>query len=306
VQPTSTFPATPAAGMALVVAATACFAALDTTTKFVGATVSVVMVMWFRYTFQAVVTGSTMWPARGRALLRTRHPGLQAARAVLLLLSSVLAFFSLQTMPLGEFTAIVMLTPLLITLLAGRALGEKASWLNWATVSGAFVGALMVIRPEGEGVEVVAMALPLALVGCNAAFQLITGKLARLEDARTSHFYTGLIGALIATLALPLAWQPPRSWQGWALLVLMGVFGTVGHFLLMLGYRRAAAATLTPWLYFQIGFATLAGWIVFAHAPDAWALTGIAVIALCGLGGQWLDQRRRQVRLAHLAGQQAD
>jgi drug/metabolite transporter (DMT)-like permease len=297
VKHTSTFSSTPAAGMALVVAATACFAVLDTTTKFIGATVSVVMVLWFRYTFQAVVTGSTLWSARRRMLLHTRHPALQGARAVLLMLTSVFAFFSLQTMPLGEFTAVVMLTPLLITLLASRTLGEKVTLLNWLTVIGAFIGALLVIHPDGEGVEVVEMAMPLALVACNAAFQIVTGKLARLEDAGTSHFYTGLIGALIATLALPLAWQPPGSWQGWALLLLMGVFGTLGHFLLILGYRRAAASALTPWLYFQIGFATLAGWLVFAHAPDAWALTGISVIALCGLGGQWLNQRRRLTRL---------
>jgi drug/metabolite transporter (DMT)-like permease len=279
--------------MALVVAATACFAALDTTTKFVGATVSVVMVLWFRYTFQALVTGSTLWPARGRRLLHTRHPGLQAARAVLLMLTSVFAFYSLQTMPLGEFTAIVMLTPLLITLLAGRALGEKVTLLNWLTVIGAFVGALMVIRPEGDGVDVGELFMPLGLVACTAAFQIVTGKLARLEDAGTSHFYTGVIGALLATLALPLAWQPPGSWQGWGLMLLLGVFGTLGHFLLMLGYRQAAASALTPWLYFQIGFATLAGWLVFAHAPDAWAVAGISVIALCGVGGQMLGRRRR-------------
>jgi drug/metabolite transporter (DMT)-like permease len=278
------------AGMLFVVAATACFAALDTTTKFIGATASVVMVLWFRYTFQALVTGGTLWPRRGMRLFHTRYPRLQLARALLLVLTSVLAFYSLQVMALGEFTAIVMLTPLLITLCAGPALGERVGLVRWLAVGGGFAGALLVIRPDAADFTL-ALLLPLALVACNAGFQIVTSKLARLDDAGTSHFYTGCIGALIATAALPLAWQPPGSWAGWGLLLLLGVLGTAGHFLLILGYRQAAAASLTPWLYFQIGFATLLGWLVFAHAPDALTLLGIAVIALCGLGGHWLSRR---------------
>lgn len=279
-----------AAGMLFVIAATACFAALDTTTKLVGATASVVMVLWFRYTFQALVTGGTLWPRRGMAMFRTRYPRLQAARAVLLVMTSVFAFYSLQVMPLGEFTAIVMLTPLLITLFAGPALGERVTLVSWLAVGGAFAGALLVIRPEGSDFDW-ALLLPLALVACNAGFQIVTSKLARLDDAGTAHFYTGCIGAAIATLALPLAWQPPGSWLGWGLLLLLGVLGTLGHFLLMLGYRSAAASSLTPWLYFQIGFATLLGWLVFSHAPDALTLLGIAVIAVCGVAGQWFGRR---------------
>jgi drug/metabolite transporter (DMT)-like permease len=38
--------------------------------------------------------------------------------------------------------------------------------------------------------------------------------------------------------------------------------------LLILAYQRAPAATLTPYLYAQIGFAMLGGWIVFSHVPD--------------------------------------
>jgi hypothetical protein len=42
----------------------------------------------------------------------------------------------------------------------------------------------------------------------------------------------------------------------------MGLMGTVGHFMLILAYYRAPAATLTPYLYAQIGFAMLGGWLV--------------------------------------------
>ena len=71
----------------------------------------------------------------------------------------------------------------------------------------------------------------------------------------------------------------------------LGALSSSGHFLLILGYMRVRAATLTPFLYFQIVFATLVGWIGFGHAPDALTLLGIAIITGCGVLGTWLASR---------------
>ncbi len=73
----------------------------------------------------------------------------------------------------------------------------------------------------------------------------------------------------------------------------MGLMGTVGHFFLILAYQRAPASTLTPYLYAQIAFAMLGGWLVFSHVPDAVSLFGMALIAVCGAAGAWLTVRER-------------
>ena len=74
--------------------------------------------------------------------------------------------------------------------------------------------------------------------------------------------------------------------------------GTVGHFLLILAYQRAPASTLTPYLYVQIGFAMLGGWVVFSHVPDGWSIAGMALIALCGAAGAWAAVRESRVQAA--------
>jgi drug/metabolite transporter (DMT)-like permease len=84
------------------------------------------------------------------------------------------------------------------------------------------------------------------------------------------------------------------GWSWWALLCLMGFMGTVGHFFLILAYQRAPASTLTPYLYAQIAFAMLGGWLLFAHVPDATSLLGMALIAVCGAAGAWLTVRERR------------
>jgi drug/metabolite transporter (DMT)-like permease len=284
------------AGIALVIAAVACFATLDTTTKYISLGVPVLMALWFRYLFQAVATAAAVLPTRGLAVLRTAHPRFQCLRGVLLLLTSLFAFFSLKYMPVGEFTAIVMITPLVITLLAATQLNERVSPLRWTLVVGGFAGTMIIIRPGSDDFSWTLL-LPLGLVASNAWFQVLTSKLARTEDPMTMHLYTGWVGALLSSLALPFVWTTLESWTLWAGLCLMGLMGTVGHFLLILAYQRAPAATLTPYLYAQIGFAMLGGWLVFAHVPDRWSLAGIALVAVCGAAGAWLTVRESRVRM---------
>lgn len=277
-------------GILLTVTAMACFASLDTTTKFVTTSVPLLMALWVRYTFQALATTLLVLPARGLSALKTVHPRFQVLRGVLLLLTSLFAFLSLRYMPVGEFTAIVMITPLIITLLASTSLGESVSLQRWLLVAGGFTGTLTIIRPGAETFNWVTL-LPLGLVACNSWFQVLTSKLARTEDPVTMQLYAGWVGALLVSLALPFFWTSEISWQLWALMGLMGALAAVGHFLMILAYKSGPAASLTPYLYAQIGFAMIGGWIVFSHVPDGWSLVGIAMIAVCGVGGAWLAVR---------------
>lgn len=282
------------AGIGLVILAVSCFATLDTTTKFISASVPLFMALWFRYAFQALATTAAVLPLRGLAVLRTAHPKFQILRGVLLLLTSLFAFFSLRYMPVGEFTAIVMITPLVITLLASTALAERVSLARWSLVAGGFVGTLIIIRPGGDDFTWATL-LPLGLVASNSWFQVLTSRLARTEDPVTMHLYTGWVGTLLASLALPFVWTELASWSLWGWMVLMGGAATAGHFMLILAYQRAPAATLTPYLYCQIGFAMLGGWLVFSHVPDQWSLIGMLLIAVCGAAGAWLAVRESRV-----------
>lgn len=277
-----------ALGIALLVCATLCFALLDTTSQFVGPAVPVLMAVWLRYVVQTLMTTALLWPQRGRALLRTRAPGWHLGRGLLMLGSSATAYIALRHVPVGEFTAIMMLVPLVVTLLAALMLRERVSVLTWALVVGGLTGALIVIRPKGSDFHG-AMLLPLLLVLINAVYQIVTSRMVRTEDPGTIHFYSGLLGLACCSLLLPWGWAPLANATLWALVALLGVFGSIGHYLLIQAYHHAPASRLTPYLYAQIAFATLAGWAVFGHAPDIWTVAGIGLIALCG----WLGARLR-------------
>lgn len=216
------------AGIALVVTAMACFASLDTTAKLISASVPLLMAIWFRYCFQAVATTLVVLPQRGLAVLKTKHPKFQLLRGLLLLTSSFFAFGSLQYLPVADFTAICSLVPLIITLLAGRMLGERVSRLRWVLVLGAFAGAMVIIRPGGANF-IWPMLLPLGAVVSYSWFQLLTSRMVKTENLLTMHLYTGWVGTLVASVMLPFVWVQPTAIQLGQLL-LMGMLGTVGHF----------------------------------------------------------------------------
>ena len=283
-------------GIAMAIAAVAGFAVLDTSTKFVSASVPVLMALWVRYMFQAVATTALVLPMRGRSVLRTAHPKFQFLRGVLLMMSSLLAFFSLKYMPVGEFTAIAMISPLVITLLAAVALKEHVSVARWLLVLGGFAGTMIIIRP-GHANFAWTMLLPLGLVVTNALFQILTSKMARTEDPVTMHIYTGWVGSILITIFLPFVWVPLPTVELWGWLLLMGLAATLGHFMLILAYQRAPAATLTPYLYTGIGFAMLGGWLVFSHVPDTWSIIGMVMIAVCGALGAWLAVKEGRLRM---------
>jgi drug/metabolite transporter (DMT)-like permease len=290
--------ARPQLGVALIVMMAACFATMDTSIKYLGAFIPVLLIMWARYLTQTLVMAT--WLLRSRtASFRAVHPRFQLLRGFLLLATSTMSFYGVQYLPVAEFTAINMLTPVVVTLLAAWVLHEPVSRLRWALVWGGFAGAIIVIRP-GSGLFGWAVIFPLAGALSYASFQVLTSKLAGLENPFTTHFYTGLTGTLVLTPLLllspidVLASLQGAAPQHLALMLGIGLLGTTGHLLLILALGVAPTATLMPFVYVQIAAAAAVSWLVFRYIPDGWAWLGMAVIAACGAASAWLNVRAAQ------------
>lgn len=285
----------PLLGIALIVAMGVSFAVLDTAVRWIGAFVPVLAVLAWRYATQAVMMA--VWLALDRRRgFRPQRVGFQLLRGALLLTTSAFSFFGLQHVPVAEFTAINMLTPVLVTLLAAWLLKERVSRLRWALVALAFGGALVVIRP-GAGIFGWEVLYPLACACSYASFQVLTSRLAGHEDPLVTHFWTGAVGTAIV---LPVLWASPIDAAGalaqadaltWGVMVLAGLAGTAGHLMLILALGMAPASTLMPFVYTQIASATLAGFIVFGRLPDAFGWLGMGIIAVAGAASAWLNLR---------------
>jgi drug/metabolite transporter (DMT)-like permease len=300
----------PLLGIVLVIGAASCFAVMDTTVRYVGAFFSVALVLWTRYALHATIM--TLWiTASKRRSFRSANPMFQIARGALLAFSSSMAFAALRRMPVAEFTAIVMLTPVVATLVARAWLKERISPLRWTLVAGGFIGALVVIRP-GSGIVGWAALLPLAATFSNAAFQIMTSRFAPHEDPFTTNFYTGATGMAIATPILLASVADPidtlMSAPGPQVGALMAVaaLGTSGHLMLIMALGKAPASTLMPFQYAQLAVAALAGYVVFGVVPDTWGWVGMAIIGICGAASAWLNVRAATDKHRPISAVQAD
>jgi len=277
------------------------FATLDASIKHAAVLAPVLMLLWFRYAFQALATLALRFPVQKFGLLATANPRFQLLRGVLLLVTSACSFLGLQYLPVGEFTAMTMLSPVAATALAAWVLKTHVSHQRWLLLIAGLTGVLLVVRPGGQ-VFSWALLFPALHIASYAWFMVLTSRLSGEENPYTTHFYTGLVGTLLMCPVVAFSWETAALAAHWPWFVLIGFLGTFGHLMLIRAFARAPAPVLTPYLYTQIGFATLFGWLFFSHVPDTLAWLGIAVIASSGIGNALLLSREVNRPLASSPG----
>jgi len=253
---------------------------------------SVLQVVWARYTSAFVVALFVYNPVSHPHLLRTRQPWLQFGRGWMLIGSTLLNFLALRWLQLDEALSIVFATPFLVSILSGPMLNEWIGWRRWIAVLVGFGGVLLVTRPGFGGMHPAAF-ISVAAAVCYAFYAIMTRLAARTDSNETSLFYGNLLGAVVMLPIVPFVWTTPESWFITALMVATGILGSLGHFMLIAGHRLAPASLLSPFIYTQLIWVITLGYLVFGQTPTGWTLAGAAVVITSGL---YVLYRERVVR----------
>ncbi len=278
----------------MIVASVLCFSCLDSTVKYLSPRYPVPLLVWFRWSVQALALLLVWGPRMGRGLLRTQRPVIQLLRGIALIASSVLFTTALKHLPLAEVTALNYSTPLIVALLAAVVLREKLTSAQVAFVLVGIVGMLLIVRPGSAVFQPVAL-LALCSAVCYSIFTILTRTVIN-DDPRVSLFIPALVGAVVMSLVVPtITWPAEIRPLDIGLLVAGSLIATCGHFLFILAFRHGPVASLTPFSYFQIVFATLIGWVVFGTFPSSMTLAGMAIITTSGLLITWQAHRRQRV-----------
>src|SRR5690606_34789373 len=152
------------------------FGIQDAVSKMLVQTYSPFLITMMRYWgFAAFALFMVARQAPLRQALVSRAPGWQVLRGVLLIADIWFFALALQTVPLGELQAIVIVYPLLVTLFAIPILGEKVGIFRFAAVGAGFLGALIIMRPGGVSLEW-GVAYALASAALYAVYIVVTRK----------------------------------------------------------------------------------------------------------------------------------
>ena len=256
------------------------FAHVNAIAKHLSMDYPTLQVLWVRFAFQALMSA----PLLGRGLfhfMRTRVLGLQLLRSFYLAVCTVLFFVGLQLVSFVEITAVLFLAPILVTALSAPMLGETVGKRRWAGVIVGFAGALIIVRPGIDILQLSAI-VPLGAAAFLALYQISSRVVSRSDHAMTTLVYTPLVGVLITSVLVPFVWQAPNA-EGWFFMVLLGILGIGGQYALIKAFEATEASVLAPFFYSLLIWATILGFLVWEELPDAWTVLGAAVMIASGL-----------------------
>ncbi len=270
-------------GIWMMIAVTFIFAVQDAVSRHLGGAYNVYMVVMIRYWFfAAFVIWLAVRKAGGlRAAAATRAPLAQITRGLLLAGEVMVMVVAFVRLGLVETHAVFAAYPLLVAALSGPILGEKVGWRRWMAIAVGFVGILIILRP-GLGVFSPLAVLPLIAALMFAVYGLLTRYVARYDAPSVSFFWTGVAGAVLATIMGIPNWQPMVG-TDWLWMAALCITSSTAHWLMIRAYQLAEASDLQPFAYFQLVFIAIIGFAVFGERVEWPVMIGAAIVVSAGL-----------------------
>jgi drug/metabolite transporter (DMT)-like permease len=230
------------------------------------------------------------WRDPGR-LWRTRRPGFQLSRSLLMLVMPLSFALSLHVgLPSDTVWGEFWFAPVCTLLIARLVMGERVPWPVWAATAAGCLGSAVILRPTGELTSGTAL-LPLAMALSFGVYLAMTRSL-RSEVVHANLFYTALGVFALLTPVMPMIWVTPNAHDA-LVLVCIGLVGLFALFLLDRAAAMAPLAASTPFVYVQVlGVLTLA-WVWHGHAPARAPLLAALSIAAVLVWLWWRGARER-------------
>ena len=272
----------------------------DTIIKFLSDAYALHQLVFIRAIFGLLIIVPPVLMRQGIAALRTTRPSVHALRGLLIVLANLTFFAGLASLPLAEASAVVFVSPVLITIFSHYFLGEQIGVWRWSAVVIGLIGMICVVQPFGARVELVFL-WPLAAAVCYAGFTVTTRFLGRTEGIASLATYS-IVSFLVVSVAMGLlvgdgsfantgnpnlefllrAWRWPDVGD-LGQITAIGVLSAVIAIAMSAAYRAGEASFLAPIEYVNLPLVLLWGFLIFGDFPNVLALVGMALIAFGGM-----------------------
>ncbi|MDE1466341.1 DMT family transporter [Aurantiacibacter sp. D1-12] len=260
----------------------------------------------FRYCLGAAVLSALLLAKEGTApFLNVPKPGVQALRGLGVGVATLTFFGSVWLMPLADAVAITFTQPMITAILASVFLGEKLRPSTVVATVVAFIGVLIVLRPNFAEIGWAAL-LPVVCAFGMATLMTANRAARGAGSALAAQVYVAIGASVVLVIGAAIGdasgvqgaeWYWPE-WHVLARTAVVAFTATTAHWLIFKGTQRAGAATVAPMTYVQILVAASLAWIFFGEAPDAIAMGGASLIIGAGLW-LWYLGRKRDILAEH-------
>ncbi len=203
------------------------------------------------------------------------------------------SFYSMDRLPLADWTMIGKMAPFFTLLFSAIILGEKVDAFRKVCLVVAAVGSMFIVKPSFSNI----LLFPSVLCLCDAILSGVAYTLVRkLGIAGVSGslivFYFSLSSS-IATLPFAIFGYKEMSAMQFFLLFAAAACGFATQILLTVAYRLAPSKDISIFEYSQIVFAAFLGYVFLSQVPDSSSIAGYAIIILAASMLFLCDKERR-------------
>ncbi len=250
------------------------FTIMGSLIKHLSQTLPITVIVFFR--MLVALTLLLPWIMRNRfASVATSRLGLHMLRSVTGFIALMCLVFSLSRLDLADAVALSFTTPLWMIATAAVLLGEGSGLRRWMATAIGFGGVLVIVRPGMNPDPAMLAALASAFLGSLSLAWV--KKLLVSDSALTITFYFSFIGTLISVVPAIVFWVQPTPSE-FLLLIAVGMLAVTGLMCAAQAYKLADATVVSPVDFTRMPIAAAIGYVVFEELPDAWTLSGTAII----------------------------
>lgn len=239
------------------------------------------------------ITGVWLLTAYGPKIFNTPRLKWHVLRSICTTGSSFSVVTALGYLPLADFYGITFISPFIIALFSFLLLGEKVGWRRISAMVVAFIGVLIVAGPQYQTHNAGLFWAFLAPV-CLALNVLCVRKMGHNDPIALFAFFPFVGIALFNVGFVVPAYHVPEIHHLWVFVlatcsVMGGLIGTT------VGFARATeSAVVAPFLYTQIIWGVVVGFVLFNTIPTQTTFIGAGLVIAAGLYSLY-----REHKLAH-------
>jgi drug/metabolite transporter (DMT)-like permease len=185
---------------------------------------------------------------------------------------------------LGDSTAIVLSSPIFMTLLAIMMYGEKVRWHRWSAIVLGIAGVALITKPQPESFSYWTLLAAAAAI-CSAGRDLVTRSIGtHVNSLAVAFCATALLAVFGAALSTVRGdWVAMDSTLG-LVLAATGVCYALGMTLNVQAFRGAITVSLvSPFRYVMLVWSMMFGFGLFGEMPDLFTIAGSVIIIASGL-----------------------
>ncbi|MEM5581979.1 MULTISPECIES: DMT family transporter [unclassified Roseibium] len=252
------------------------FSIMVTLIKFVGQDLGVFQILVVRQGVMLIIVAPKILSGLPTSLA-TRRPGLQITRIVVAATAMLFGFTAVIELPLADATAISFSKTFFLTIFAIWLLDEKVGVHRWGATIVGFLGVVLMLRPDGDGLFDPFALMALAGAACAGMVMIVVRMLTRTDAPVTILTYQAFGVGLIMLIPAVLTWQAPTLTQ-WGVLILIGIVSWAAQMANIQAFKAGEATAIASLDYTRLLYATIFGALVFSQWPRLETLIGAAVI----------------------------